>query len=238
MIRNQPGNTLTEILETPATEQQEAAHAADVESRAGPAPRTPEEMEGGQSVMEDAQLPLEQKKRKIQRNLRTLEQMGHVSSKNKYQEILSEIAKDIRNQRIYRKLRKAELAKLQQTLKALNEKAAFYEEQINYYDTYIKTCLDNLKIKNSRRSIKIDDKGEGGRGKELARLTQTEREAQRTRWACPLSTVNSHHEHTKGDADLGPGLTSCVGWVASPVTRRGGTLATKGSFQLCNSRLL
>lgn len=160
VIRNQPGNTLTEILETPATEQQEAAHAADVESRAGPAPRTPEEVEGGQSVMEDAQLPLEQKKRKIQRNLRTLEQMGHVSSKNKYQEILSEIAKDIRNQRIYRKLRKAELAKLQQTLKALNEKAAFYEEQINYYDTYIKTCLDNLKIKNSRRSIKIDDKGE------------------------------------------------------------------------------
>lgn len=54
---------------------------------------------------------------------------------------------DIRNQRIYRKLRKAELAKLQQTLKALNEKAAFYEEQVNYYDTYIKTCLDNLKIK-------------------------------------------------------------------------------------------
>ncbi|KAK1345173.1 hypothetical protein QTO34_013883 [Cnephaeus nilssonii] len=89
VIRNQPGNTLTEILETPSTTQQ-----------------------------------------------------------------------DIRNQRIYRKLRKAELAKLQQTLKALNEKAAFYEEQVNYYDTYIKTCLDNLKIKNSRRSIKVDGKGE------------------------------------------------------------------------------
>ncbi|KAM5257371.1 ras GTPase-activating-like protein IQGAP2 isoform 4-T4 [Hipposideros larvatus] len=160
VIRNQPGNTLTEILETPATTQQETDHATDMVSRAIKDSKTPEEMKHSQSMVEDAQLPLEQKKRKIQRNLRTLEQTGHVSSKNKYQDILNEIAKDIRNQRIYRKLRKAELVKLQQTLGALNEKAAFYEEQINYYDTYIKTCLDNLKIKNSRRSIKLDGKGE------------------------------------------------------------------------------
>ncbi|XP_039101472.1 ras GTPase-activating-like protein IQGAP2 isoform X2 [Hyaena hyaena] len=160
VIRNQPGNTLTEILETPATPTEEANHARDMESRAILDSQAPEEMKHSQSMMEDAQLPLEQKKRKIQRNLRTLEQTGHVSSKNKYQDILNEIAKDIRNQRIHRKLRKAELAKLQQTLNALNEKAAFYEEQINYYDTYIKTCLDNLKRRNSRRSIKLDGKGE------------------------------------------------------------------------------
>uniref|UniRef100_A0A8I3WCY8 IQ motif containing GTPase activating protein 2 n=1 Tax=Callithrix jacchus TaxID=9483 RepID=A0A8I3WCY8_CALJA len=160
VIRNQPGNTLAEILETPATAQQEVDHASDMVSRTRIDSRTPEEMKHSQSMIEDAQLPLEQKKRKIQRNLRTLEQTGHVSSKNKYQNILNEIAKDIRNQRIYRKLRKAELAKLQQTLNALNKKAAFYEEQINYYDTYIKTCLDNLKRKNARRSIKLDGKGE------------------------------------------------------------------------------
>ncbi|XP_044930392.1 ras GTPase-activating-like protein IQGAP2 isoform X2 [Mustela putorius furo] len=160
VIRNQPGNSLPEILETPATTQQETDHARDMVSRAIIDSQAPEEMKHSQSMVEDAQLPLEQKKRKIQRNLRTLEQTGHVSSKNKYQDILNEIAKDIRNQRIHRKLRKAELAKLQQTLKALNEKAAFYEDQINYYDTYIKTCLDNLKRRNSRRSIKLDGKGE------------------------------------------------------------------------------
>ncbi|XP_049721764.1 ras GTPase-activating-like protein IQGAP2 isoform X1 [Elephas maximus indicus] len=160
VIRNQPGNTLTEILETPATPQQEQDHTKDMLSRAIIDSRTPEEMKHSQFMIEDAQLPLEQKKRKIQRNLRTLEQTGHVSSKDKYQDILNEIAKDIRNQRIHRKLRKAELSKLQQTLKALNEKAAFYAEQINYYDTYIKTCLDNLNRKNTRRSIKLDGKGE------------------------------------------------------------------------------
>ncbi|KAG8524646.1 Ras GTPase-activating-like protein IQGAP2 [Galemys pyrenaicus] len=160
VIRNQPGSTLTEILETPATEQQEINHSTDMVSRAIIDSRTPEEMKTSQSMAADAQLPLEQKKRKIQRNLRTLEQTGLVSSKNKYQDILSNIAKDIRYQRIHRKLRKAELAKLQQTLDALNNKSAFYEEQVNYYDTYIKTCLDNLKRKNCRRSIKLDGKEE------------------------------------------------------------------------------
>lgn len=160
VIRNQPGNTLMEILETPATEQQELDHTKDMESRALVDSRTPEEMKANQAMIEDAQLPLEQKKRKVLRNLRTLEQSGLVSSKNKYQDILSAIAKDIRNQRIHRKLRRAELEKLQQTLTALNQKAAFYEEQINYYDTYIKTCLDNLKRKNARRSIKLDGKEE------------------------------------------------------------------------------
>ncbi|XP_075397308.1 ras GTPase-activating-like protein IQGAP2 [Tenrec ecaudatus] len=171
VIRSQPGNTLTEILETPATSQQELNHSKDMLSRAIKDSRTPEEMKHSQSMLEDAQLPLEQKKRKIQRNLRTLEQTGHVSSKNKYQDILNEIAKDIRNQRIYRKLRKAELSKLQQTLRALNEKSSFFAEQINYYDTYIKTCLDNLNRKNTRRSIKLDGKGEA-KGPKRAKLVK------------------------------------------------------------------
>lgn len=72
---------------------QEKAHATDMESRAIKYSKAPEEMKDGQSMVEDAQLPLEQKKRKIQRNLRTLEEMGHMSSKNKYQDILNAIAK-------------------------------------------------------------------------------------------------------------------------------------------------
>jgi len=64
-----------------------------MESRAVADSRALEEGKQSQAVIEDASLPLEQKKRKIQRNLRTLEQTGHVSSKNKYQDILNEIAK-------------------------------------------------------------------------------------------------------------------------------------------------
>ncbi|NWS42329.1 IQGA2 protein, partial [Probosciger aterrimus] len=167
VIRTQPGDTLLEILETPATAQQESEHLKLAEKRAILDSKTPEKMKHSQSIFEDGQLPIEQKKRKIQRNLRTLEQAGLVSSATKYQEIINEIAKDIRNQRRYRHHRKAELVKLQQTLNALNSKTAFYEEQINYYNTYIKTCLDNLTRKNSRRSIKVDGKEEVKGSKKL-----------------------------------------------------------------------
>ncbi|NXF41243.1 IQGA2 protein, partial [Nyctibius bracteatus] len=167
VIRTQPGDTLLEILETPATAQQESEHLKLVEKRAILDSKTPEKIKHSQSIFEDGQLPIEQKKRKIQRNLRTLEQAGLVSSATKYQEIINEIAKDIRNQRRYRHHRKAELVKLQQTLNALNSKTAFYEEQINYYNTYIKTCLDNLTRKNSRRSIKLDGKEEVKGSKKL-----------------------------------------------------------------------
>ncbi|XP_043402450.1 ras GTPase-activating-like protein IQGAP2 isoform X3 [Chelonia mydas] len=144
VIRTQPGDTLLEILETPASAQQESEHLKVVKKHAILDSKTPEKMKHSQSMLEDAQLPIEQKKRKIQRNLRTLEQAGLVSSANKYQEIINEIAKDIRNQRRYRHHRKAELVKLQQTLSALQSKTTFYEDQVNYYNTYIKTCLDNL----------------------------------------------------------------------------------------------
>ncbi|XP_029860259.1 ras GTPase-activating-like protein IQGAP2 isoform X5 [Aquila chrysaetos chrysaetos] len=171
VIRTQPGDTLLEILETPATAQQESEHLKLVEKRAILNSKTPEKMKPSKSIFEDGQLPIEQKKRKIQRNLRTLEQAGLVSSATKYQEIINEIAKDIRNQRRYRHHRKAELVKLQQTLNALNSKTAFYEEQINYYNTYIKTCLDNLTRKNSRRSIKLDGKGEVKGSKKLKQVS-------------------------------------------------------------------
>uniref|UniRef100_A0A9J7X2P9 IQ motif containing GTPase activating protein 2 n=1 Tax=Cyprinus carpio carpio TaxID=630221 RepID=A0A9J7X2P9_CYPCA len=161
VVRIQPGETLTDILETPASAAQEAEHAKLVERQVVQDSQTPEGLKSSQAMLEDHQLPLEQKKRKILRNLRTLEQAGLVSSKHKYQEIINDISKDIRYQRRYRQRRKAELVKLQQTLTALNSKAAFYQEQINYYDTYIKTCLDNLNRKNSRRSIKLDKKEQG-----------------------------------------------------------------------------
>lgn len=58
--------------------------------------------------------------------------------------LLCFLQQDIRNQRRYRQRRKAELVKLQQTHSALNSKAVFYEEQVDYYKSYTKTCMDNL----------------------------------------------------------------------------------------------
>ena len=53
-------------------------------------------------------------------------------------------AQDIRNQRIYRRQRKQELAKLNSTLADLNNKKTFYSEQIEDYDKYVDSCMTQL----------------------------------------------------------------------------------------------
>ncbi|NWX80225.1 IQGA1 protein, partial [Alca torda] len=147
VIRFQPGETLTEILEMPATSEQEAEHQRAMQKRAIRDAKTPDKMKKSVSVKEDGNLNLQEKKDKIKTGLKKLSELGTVDAKNKYQELINDIAKDIRNQRRYRQRRKAELVKLQQTYSALNSKATFYEEQVDYYKSYIKTCLDNLASK-------------------------------------------------------------------------------------------
>ncbi|XP_074900907.1 ras GTPase-activating-like protein IQGAP1 isoform X2 [Buteo buteo] len=147
VIRFQPGETLTEILETPATSEQEAEHQRAMQKRAIRDAKTPDKMKKTVSVKEGCNLNLQGKKDKIKTGLKKLTELGTVNAKNKYQELINDIAKDIRNQRRYRQRRKAELVKLQQTYSALNSKATFYGEQVDYYKSYIKTCLDNLASK-------------------------------------------------------------------------------------------
>ncbi|NXH73483.1 IQGA1 protein, partial [Hydrobates tethys] len=147
VIRFQPGDTLTEILETPATSEQELEHQRAMQKRAIRDAKTPDKMKKSVSVKEDGNLNLQEKKDKIKTGLKKLTELGTVNAKNKYQELINDIAKDIRNQRRYRQRRKAELVKLQQTYSALNSKATFYGEQVDYYKSYIKTCLDNLASK-------------------------------------------------------------------------------------------
>jgi len=93
-------------------------------------------------------------KKKVKSNLQALELGGMVSKKNNYQELLNSIVQDIRNQRRYRNNRKQELVRFKSTIQSLSEKRTFYESQIDYYNQYVKTCMDNLqqKTKKNRRS--------------------------------------------------------------------------------------
>ncbi|NXA08604.1 IQGA1 protein, partial [Sapayoa aenigma] len=166
VIRFQPGETLTEILETSATSEQEAEHHRAMQKRAIRDAKTPDKMKKSISVKEDGNLNLQEKKDKIKAGLKKLTELGTVNAKNKYQELINDIAKDIRNQRRYRQRRKAELVKLQQTYGALNSKATFYEEQVDYYKSYIKTCLDNLASKG-----KVSKKPREMKGKNSKRIS-------------------------------------------------------------------
>ncbi|XP_073715345.1 ras GTPase-activating-like protein IQGAP1 [Misgurnus anguillicaudatus] len=146
VIRFQPGDTLTEILETVAAPEQEADYQRAMQRRAIRDAKTPEKMKQAKPVVDDS-LTLQGKKEKIKSNLQRLGELGKVHPEKKYQDLINDISKDIRNQRRYRQRRKAELVKLQQTNAALNSKTSFYNVQIDYYNQYIKTCMDNLASK-------------------------------------------------------------------------------------------
>ncbi|NXO97180.1 IQGA3 protein, partial [Certhia brachydactyla] len=148
LIQSQPGDSLPEILWTPASEHEEIAHEHLMRRRALRDAQTSAQLKRHHSLAANSQLSMEEKKRKIIRNLRRLESLGLVDSANQYQKIIDELAKDIRNQRRHRQKRRRELLKLRQTLEGLDAKTLFYEEQIDYYNQYIKTCLDNLAVSN------------------------------------------------------------------------------------------
>uniref|UniRef100_A0A1A8GRW6 IQ motif containing GTPase activating protein 1 n=1 Tax=Nothobranchius korthausae TaxID=1143690 RepID=A0A1A8GRW6_9TELE len=166
VIRFQPGETLTEILDLTATTEQEAEYQRAMQRRAIRDAKTPEKMKQVKPVVDDS-LTLQGKKDKIKSNLQRLAELGKVHPENRYQDLINDIAKDIRNQRRYRQRRKAELVKLQQTNSALNSKTSFYNMQIDSYNQYIKTCMDNLASKG-----KLSKKPGDGKAKKSKQVSQ------------------------------------------------------------------
>lgn len=156
VIACQPGDRLTEVLDKPANTTQEEKHQALVKKRdlldkkLVQSEKTGAKIVRHASVVGDTRLPLEMMKTKIRNNLRELELAGMVSHKDHYQDLINAIVQDIRNQRRYRNNRKQELLRIRNTLNSLNEKRTFYESQIDYYNQYVKTCLDSLQNKSKK----------------------------------------------------------------------------------------
>ncbi|KFM69504.1 Ras GTPase-activating-like protein IQGAP2, partial [Stegodyphus mimosarum] len=91
----------------------------------------------------------------LQYNLNMLELAGYVSSKNDYQDILNDIAKDIINRWKYQINRKEDILKVQEVQKQLDLKTVHYLEKLDYYNKYIETCLENLESGKKRIHKKI-----------------------------------------------------------------------------------
>ncbi|XP_070691114.1 ras GTPase-activating-like protein IQGAP3 isoform X2 [Pempheris klunzingeri] len=159
VIRTQSGDSLSDILRASASHDQEVCHSWLVQCRARQDARTPEKMKRNQSLVANGNLSLEEKKRKILRSLRRLEGLGVLRPPQTENQILQMIAKDIRQQRLHRQRRGAELQKLRQTLGSLQAKSGFHSEQVDYYRHYITSCLDNLTASKSTNKKAAEGKG-------------------------------------------------------------------------------
>uniref|UniRef100_A0A3B5QSV7 IQ motif containing GTPase activating protein 3 n=1 Tax=Xiphophorus maculatus TaxID=8083 RepID=A0A3B5QSV7_XIPMA len=144
VIRTQPGDSLRDILKTKTSPDQEVCHNWLVQRRARQDAQTPEKMKRNPSLVANGNLSLEEKKRKIVRSLRRLEALGVLRPPRAEEQLLQMVAKDIRQQRVRRQRRGAELHKLQQTLSRLQEKSSFHCQQVEFYRHYITSCLDYL----------------------------------------------------------------------------------------------
>ncbi|KAM4568064.1 ras GTPase-activating-like protein IQGAP3 [Fundulus diaphanus] len=144
VIRTQSGDSLSDLLRTKTSPDQEVCHDWLMQRRARQDAQTPEKMKRNQSLVANGKLSLEEKKRKILRSLGRLEALGVLRPPRPENQVLQMIAKDIRQQRLHRQRRGAELQKLHQTLSRLQEKSSFHSEQVDFYRHYITSCLDNL----------------------------------------------------------------------------------------------
>uniref|UniRef100_A0A3Q2EHH7 IQ motif containing GTPase activating protein 3 n=1 Tax=Cyprinodon variegatus TaxID=28743 RepID=A0A3Q2EHH7_CYPVA len=159
VIRTQSGDSLRDLLRGKTSPDQEVCHDWLMQRRARQDAQTPEKMKRNQSLVANGNLSLEEKKRKILRSLCRLEALGVLRPPRAENQILQMIAKDIRQQRLHRQRRGAELQKLRQTLGSLQEKSSFHSEQVDFYRHYITSCLDNLTNSKSANKKTAESKG-------------------------------------------------------------------------------
>ncbi|KAJ3412002.1 hypothetical protein HDV05_001383 [Chytridiales sp. JEL 0842] len=86
-------------------------------------------------------------KRKALENMSKLESKSLVSKSNNYQDFLNTMAKDMLNKHRRRSQRQREQQTLENTLRNLEEKAAYLEDQRSAYNDYISSCMAQLSNK-------------------------------------------------------------------------------------------
>lgn len=78
---------------TSFSSEQETEHQRAMQRRAIRDAKTPDKMKKSKFVKEDSNLTLQEKKEKIQSGLKKLTELGTVNPKNRYQELINDIAR-------------------------------------------------------------------------------------------------------------------------------------------------
>ena len=150
IIRVQQGNSLMEILTKPVTEEDEDKWAKIIQeempNQKGRTPyaenlfydlaesSTPSTIE---KAADDHRMSYAAMKHTALQNIINLEKMGKITRKNAYQDLLNNIATDIRTKHRRRIARQNELESTRHTLAQLEEKAEFLKDQLAQYEIVI-----------------------------------------------------------------------------------------------------
>ena len=84
-------------------------------------------------------------------NILQLESIGRLTRANQYQDLLNNIAVDIRTKHRRRLQRQRELENVKTTLTRLNEQAVYLEQQLKTYNDYIEQAMVTLQNKKGKK---------------------------------------------------------------------------------------
>lgn len=151
VIRVQPGETVHEVLTTPATPTQDEKHQTLM----------------GKSIFSNASkkiisrvkefhfLPLKEKKRQIQTNMDVLRRAGLVQDTMDYNSILNEVSKELRMKHQLREERRKEIAILRRATDDLSALSKELQGHIDQYKEYRGSSINNLVYQRSHHDGEV-----------------------------------------------------------------------------------
>lgn len=155
VIRFRSGKSLLEVLSGKPTAEEEAAYALFVDRRKKEHEkakrRATEEPDRPQPPPPQIFGSLAELMERANANIQQLVQEKLCTPQNNYQDLLNAVAQDIRNQRIYRRQRKQELARLNSTVVELRRKQQYYTQTISEYESYVGECMKHMGVARPRR---------------------------------------------------------------------------------------
>jgi len=157
IIRIQTGQNLLDIMVRPVSRQDEEKWAQlvhdELRQQADPKKKNP--YADSSSLLDIASLSYKELKRAALENILALERSGRISRSNHYQDLLNDIALDIRTKHRRRLQRSREMDNARTTMAALEEKQNWLRSQLKSYNDYIEQAMVTLqqKAKGKKRFL-------------------------------------------------------------------------------------
>ncbi|KAK2744632.1 hypothetical protein FQN57_004237 [Myotisia sp. PD_48] len=151
IIRVQAGANLMEILVTPPSPEDEARWDTLVRDELSNSSRKRGAYSDANTLTDIGAMSYPELKRTALENVVQLERLSKITRHNQYQEVLNEIAVDIRTKHRRRIQRQRELEGVRLTLERLNDQASYLEQQLKTYNDYIEQAMITLQNKKGKK---------------------------------------------------------------------------------------
>ncbi|KAK8240224.1 ras GTPase-activating protein family IQGAP [Phyllosticta capitalensis] len=175
IIRIQTGPDLMSIMIKPVTDDDEDRWAALIHEEMSLHNTKRAYTEMASSLLDITTLTYTELKRTALSNILKLEQAGRITRGNQFQDLLNEIALDIRTKHRRRIQRSREIENVRATLSALDAKSSYLDGKLKSYNDYIEQAMLTLQTKKGKKRFLLPFTKQYNHERELQRRGQVPR---------------------------------------------------------------